>query len=131
MSNWPQPLAAYGPASSAAQAHKAAHLKQALASNTRAFSLADMTVPKTAAGRRRIAQANTIPGESNKAARAAHSKASAELGQLEDALHVRIDTFQLIFLHIAYVFIECDEAVANCNNAIRKLKRQVCLMQAT
>ena len=35
------PLAAWGPASSAAQAIKAANLKQALASNTRAFCLAD------------------------------------------------------------------------------------------
>jgi hypothetical protein len=41
MSSWLRLLAASGPASSAAQAHKAAHLKQALDSNTRAFSLAD------------------------------------------------------------------------------------------
>ena len=46
------------------------------------------TGPKTAAGRQRIAQAHTIHGESTKAARHEHSKASAELSQLEDAMHV-------------------------------------------
>ena len=46
------------------------------------------TGPKTASGRRRIAQAHTIHGESSKVARTAHSKASAELSRLEDALHV-------------------------------------------
>jgi len=46
------------------------------------------TGPKTAAGRQRIAHANTIHGESTKAARQEHSKASAELSQLEDAMHV-------------------------------------------
>ena len=46
------------------------------------------TGPKTAEGRQRIAQAHTIHGESTKAARYEHSKASAELSQLEDAMHV-------------------------------------------
>ena len=46
------------------------------------------TGPKTAEGRQRIAQAHTIHGESTKAARHEHSKASAELSQLEDAMHV-------------------------------------------
>ena len=46
------------------------------------------TGPKTAAGRQRIAQAHTIHGESTKAARREHSKASAELSQLEDAMHM-------------------------------------------
>ena len=46
------------------------------------------TGPKTAAGRQRIALAHTIHGESTKAARHEHSKASAELSQLEAAMHV-------------------------------------------
>ena len=46
------------------------------------------TGPKTASGRQRIAESHTIHGESSKAARAAHAKASAELSQLEDALHL-------------------------------------------
>ena len=40
MSSWPQPLAAYGPVSSAARAIKAANCKQALDPKPRAFSLA-------------------------------------------------------------------------------------------
>ena len=46
------------------------------------------TGPKTAEGRQRIAQAHTIHGESTRAARGEYSKASAELSQLEDAMHV-------------------------------------------
>ena len=46
------------------------------------------TGPKTAEGRQRIAQAHTIHGESTKVARQEYSKASAELSQLEDALHL-------------------------------------------
>jgi len=46
------------------------------------------TGPKTAEGRQRIAQAHTIHGESTKTARQEYSKASAELSQLEDALHL-------------------------------------------
>ena len=46
------------------------------------------TGPKTAEGRQRIAQAHTIHGESTKAARHEYSKVSAELSQLEDAMHV-------------------------------------------
>lgn len=46
------------------------------------------TGPKTAEGRQRIAKANTIHGESTKAARHEHSEASAKLSQLEDAMHV-------------------------------------------
>ena len=46
------------------------------------------TGPKTAEGRQRIAQAHTIHGETTKVARHEHSKASAELSQLEDAMHV-------------------------------------------
>jgi hypothetical protein len=46
------------------------------------------TGPKTAEGRQRILQANTKHGESTKAARQEYSKASAELSQLEDALHL-------------------------------------------
>lgn len=46
------------------------------------------TGPKTAAGRQRILQANTIHGESTKASRLEYSKASAELLKLEDAMHV-------------------------------------------
>ena len=46
------------------------------------------TGPKTAAGRQRIAQANTIHGESTKAARHEHSKASARLSMLEDCMYL-------------------------------------------
>ena len=46
------------------------------------------TGPKTAEGRQRIAQANTIHGESTDAARQEYAKASAKLSQLEDAMHV-------------------------------------------
>ena len=46
------------------------------------------TGPKTAAGRQRILQANTIHGESTKAARHEHSKASANISMLEDCLHI-------------------------------------------
>ena len=46
------------------------------------------TGPKTAAGRQRVAQANTTHGESTKAVRSENSKVSAELSQLEDAMHV-------------------------------------------
>ena len=46
------------------------------------------TGPKTAEGRQRIAQAHTKHGESTKAARHEYSKVSAELSQLEDAMHV-------------------------------------------
>ena len=46
------------------------------------------TGPKTAEGRQRIAQAHTIHGESTKVARQEYSKESAELSQLEDALHL-------------------------------------------
>ena len=46
------------------------------------------TGPKTAAGRQRIAHAHTIHGESTKAARHEHSKASAVLSQLEDSMYV-------------------------------------------
>ena len=44
--------------------------------------------PKTAEGRQRIAQANTKHGESTKAARHEHSKASANISMLEDCLHI-------------------------------------------
>ena len=46
------------------------------------------TGPKTAEGRQRVTQANTIHGESTKAARQEYSKASAKLSQLEDSMHV-------------------------------------------
>ena len=46
------------------------------------------TGAKTAAGRQRIAQAHTIHGESTKAARHEHSKASANLSMLEDCLYL-------------------------------------------
>jgi len=46
------------------------------------------TGPKTSVGRQRIALAHTKHGESSHAARREHSKASAELSQLEDAMHV-------------------------------------------
>jgi hypothetical protein len=46
------------------------------------------TGPKTAAGRQRIAQAHTIHGESTKAARHEHSKASARLSMLEDCMYL-------------------------------------------
>lgn len=46
------------------------------------------TGPKTAEGRQRIAQAHTIHGESTKAARREHSKASANLSMLEDCLYL-------------------------------------------
>ena len=46
------------------------------------------TGPKTAAGRQRILQANTKHGESTKAARLEHSKASARLSMLEDCLYL-------------------------------------------
>ena len=46
------------------------------------------TGPKTAEGRQRIAQAHTIHGETTKVARQEYAKASAELSQLEDALHL-------------------------------------------
>ena len=46
------------------------------------------TGPKTAAGRQRILLANTKHGESTKAARLEHSKASARLSMLEDCLYV-------------------------------------------
>ena len=46
------------------------------------------TGPKTAEGRQRIAQAHTIHGETTNVARQEYAKASAELSQLEDALHV-------------------------------------------
>jgi hypothetical protein len=46
------------------------------------------TGPKTAEGRQRIAQAHTIHGESTKAARHEHSKASANLSMLEDCMYV-------------------------------------------
>ena len=46
------------------------------------------TGPKTAEGRQRIAQANTIHGESTKAAQAEYSKASACLSMLEDCLYL-------------------------------------------
>jgi hypothetical protein len=44
--------------------------------------------PKTEEGRRRIAAAHYKHGESSKAARAAYSKSSATLSQLEDAMHI-------------------------------------------
>jgi hypothetical protein len=47
------------------------------------------TGPKTAEGRQRIAQAHTIHGESTKVARQEYSKASAELSQLEDVMHLQ------------------------------------------
>jgi len=46
------------------------------------------TGPKTAEGRQRILQANTKHGESTKAARLEHSKASARLSMLEDCLYL-------------------------------------------
>ena len=46
------------------------------------------TGPKTAEGRQRIAQAHTIHGESTKAARHEHLKASANLSMLEDCMYV-------------------------------------------
>jgi len=46
------------------------------------------TGAKTAAGRQRVAQANTTHGDSTKAARLEHSKASAQLSQLEDCMYV-------------------------------------------
>ena len=46
------------------------------------------TGPKTAEGRRRIAQAHTIHGESTRSARQEYSKVSAELSQLEDAMNL-------------------------------------------
>ena len=46
------------------------------------------TGPKTAEGRKRIAQAHTIHGESTKAARGEYSKASACLSILEDCLYL-------------------------------------------
>ena len=46
------------------------------------------TGPKTAEGRQRIAQAHTIHGESTKAARHEHSKASARLSMLEDCMYL-------------------------------------------
>ena len=46
------------------------------------------TGPKTTEGLQQIAQAHTIHGESTKAARQQYSQASAELSQLEDAMHV-------------------------------------------
>ena len=46
------------------------------------------TGPKTAAGRQRILQANTKHGESSRAARHEHSKASARLSMLEDCLYL-------------------------------------------
>jgi len=46
------------------------------------------TGPNTTEGLQQIAQAHTIHGESTKAARHEHSKASAVLSQLEDAMHV-------------------------------------------
>ena len=46
------------------------------------------TGPKTAAGRQRVAQANTTHGESTKAVRSENSTASARLSMLEDCLYV-------------------------------------------
>ena len=46
------------------------------------------TGPKTAEGRPRIAQANTIHGESTKAARQEYSNTSANLSMLEDCMYV-------------------------------------------
>jgi len=46
------------------------------------------TGPKTTEGRQRIAQANTIHGESTKAAQHEHSKASARLSMLEDCMYL-------------------------------------------
>ena len=46
------------------------------------------TGPKTAEGRQRIAKANTIHGESTKAARHEHSKTSARLSMLEDCMYL-------------------------------------------
>ena len=46
------------------------------------------TGPKTAEGRQRIAQANTIHGESTKAARQEYSNTSANLSMLEDCMYL-------------------------------------------
>ena len=46
------------------------------------------TGAKTAAGRQRVAQANTKHGESTKAVRSENSTASARLSMLEDCLYV-------------------------------------------
>jgi hypothetical protein len=46
------------------------------------------TGPKTAEGRQRVAHANTKHGESTKAARREHCKASANLSMLEDCLYL-------------------------------------------
>ena len=46
------------------------------------------TGAKTAAGRQRIAQANTIHGESTKAARQEYSNTSANLSMLEDCMYL-------------------------------------------
>jgi len=46
------------------------------------------TGPKTAEGRQRIAQAQTVHGRDTKAARLERSRGSLRLTQLEDAMHV-------------------------------------------
>jgi hypothetical protein len=46
------------------------------------------TGPKTAEGRRRIADVQTIHGRDTKAARLERSRGSLRLAQLEDAMHV-------------------------------------------
>ena len=46
------------------------------------------SAPKTEAGRQRIAEAHTKSGEYTKAAKLEMSKSSANLAQLEDAMHV-------------------------------------------
>jgi hypothetical protein len=46
------------------------------------------SAPKTEAGRQRIAAAHTKSGKYTKAEKLAHSKSSAAMSQLEDAMHV-------------------------------------------